>query len=41
MVLGRTTGRGHRAPTTQPTRPVKEVLGYPLVPDFRTRLTAG
>jgi hypothetical protein len=41
MVLGRTTGRGHRAPTKQPTRPVKEVLGYPLVPDFRTHLTAG
>jgi hypothetical protein len=41
IVLGRTTGRGHRAPTKQPTRPVKEVLGYPLVPDFRTRLTDG
>jgi len=40
IVLGRTTGRGHRAPTKQPTRPVKEVLGYPLVPDFRTRLSA-
>ncbi len=38
-VLGRTTGRGHNAPTMQPTRPVKEVLGYPLVPDFRARLT--
>jgi hypothetical protein len=41
VVLGRTTGRGHRAPTRQPTRPIKEVLGYPLVPDFRTRLTEG
>jgi hypothetical protein len=41
IVLGRTTGRGHRAPTKQPTRPVKEVLGYPLVPDFRTRLSDG
>ncbi|MGH2356922.1 MAG: Druantia anti-phage system protein DruA [Candidatus Limnocylindria bacterium] len=41
IVLGRTTGRGHRAPTKQPTRPIKEVLGYPLVPDFRTRLTEG
>jgi hypothetical protein len=39
--LGRTAGRGHRAPTKQPTRPVKEVFGYPLVPDFRTRLTGG
>jgi hypothetical protein len=38
-VLGRTTGRGHNAPTTLPTRPVKEVLAYPLVPDFRARLT--
>ena len=41
MVLGRTTGRGHRAPTKQPTRPIKEVLGYALVRDFRTRLTEG
>jgi Domain of unknown function (DUF4338) len=39
--LGRTTGRGHNAPTTGPTRPVKEVLGYPLTPDFRLRLAAG
>ncbi len=37
-VLGRTTGRGHNAPTMRPTQPVKEVLGYPLVPDFRARL---
>lgn len=37
--LGRTRGRGHRAPTKQPTRPIKEVLGYPLTPDFRARLT--
>ena len=39
--LGHTTGRGHRAPTKQPTRPIKEVLGYPLTPDFRARLTGG
>jgi hypothetical protein len=38
-VLGRTTGRGHNARTMRPTQPVKEVLGYPLVPDFRARLT--
>ena len=38
IVLGRTTGRGHRAPTKQPTRPIKDVLGYPLTPDFRARL---
>jgi Domain of unknown function (DUF4338) len=39
--LGRTRGRGHRAPTKQSTRPIKEVLGYPLTPDFRARLTGG
>jgi hypothetical protein len=39
--LGRTSGRGHRAPTRQPTRPIKDVLGYPLTADFRTRLTGG
>ena len=38
QVLGRTTGRGHNAPTKRPTHPVKEILGYPLVPDFRARL---
>ena len=37
-VLGRTTGRGHNAPTRRATRPVKEVLGYPLTPRFRQRL---
>jgi hypothetical protein len=41
IILGRTSGRGHRAPTRQPTRPIKDVLGYPLVPDFRQRLTEG
>jgi len=40
IVLGRTTGRGHHAPTKQPTRPIKEVLGYPLTPAFRARLAA-
>jgi Domain of unknown function (DUF4338) len=40
IVLGRTMGRGHRAPTKQRTRPIKDVLGYPLTPDFRARLTA-
>jgi hypothetical protein len=39
LVLGRTTGRGHNAPTMRPTRPVKAVLGYPLVKDWRARLT--
>jgi len=41
IVLGRTSGRGHRAPTKRPTRPIKEVLGYPLVRDFRRRLCEG
>jgi hypothetical protein len=33
--LGPTTGRGKDAPTREPTRPVKEVLGLPLVRRFR------
>ncbi len=41
IVLGRTTGRGHNAPTKQATQPIKEVLGYPLTRDFRTRLADG
>lgn len=36
--LGATTGRGKAAPSRKPTRPVKEILGYPLVKDFRQRL---
>ena len=38
QALGLTTGRGKDAPTHKPTRPKKEVLGYPLVADFRERL---
>ncbi len=38
IVLGRTCGRGNNAPTRRPTKPVKEVLGYPLRRDFRKRL---
>lgn len=38
-VLGVTTGRGKDAPTYQPNRSIKEVLGYPLVKDFRQRLS--
>ncbi len=38
IVLGRTTGRGKNAPTKRPTRSIKEVLGYPLTPQFRERL---
>jgi hypothetical protein len=39
MVLGRTTGRGKAAPSLAPVRSVKEILGLPLTPDFRARLT--
>jgi len=38
-VLGLTTGRGKDAPTRQANRSIKEVLGYPLVKDFRQRLS--
>ena len=40
IILGETSGRGHRCPTYQPNRPVKLVLGYPLVKHFRDRLHA-
>ena len=36
--LGRTEGRGVDAPTRAATTSIKEVLGYPLVRDFRERL---
>ena len=39
MRLGSTTGRGKDAPTHQPNRSLKEVLGYPLSKDFRQRLS--
>ncbi len=38
-VLGVTTGRGKDAPTKAVNRPIKNVLGYPLVKDFRQRLS--
>lgn len=41
VVLGRTTGRGKWDLTHRPNRPIKDVLGYPLTPHFRTRLAAG
>jgi hypothetical protein len=41
IVLGETCGRGHRCPTKQRNRPVKLVLGYPLVKSFRELLGAG
>ena len=37
--LGMTTGRGKDAQTKQPNRSLKQVLGYPLVKDFRRRLS--
>lgn len=38
IILGQTSGRGHRCATWQPNRPVKLVLGYPLVKQFRALL---
>jgi hypothetical protein len=38
MVLGRTTGRGKDDHTNRPNRSMKEVLGYPLTPQFRQLL---
>ena len=38
VVLGRTTGRGKDSQSKRPNRSIKEVLGYPLVRDFRARL---
>ena len=40
VVLGRTTGRGHNAPTKKPRVPVKEILGYPLARHFRQLLSS-
>jgi len=36
--LGLTTGLGHAARTKKPNRPKKQVLGYPLVKNFRELL---
>ena len=36
--LGLTSGRGKDAPSKKANRPLKEVLGYPLVKDFRRLL---
>ena len=38
-VLGETTGRGKDDQAHKANRPIKQVLGYPLVKDFRQRLT--
>ena len=37
-LMGVTTGRGKDAPTREANRSIKQVLGYPLVKDFRSRL---
>lgn len=37
--LGVTTGRGKDDSTSRPNRPIKHVLGYPLVKNFRQRLS--
>jgi hypothetical protein len=41
VVLGRTTGRGKDDHTNRPNRSLKEVLGYPLTPQFRELLQGG
>lgn len=38
LPLGITTGRGKNDHTKKPNRSLKEVLGYPLAPDFRRKL---
>jgi hypothetical protein len=38
QVIGSTSGRGHRAPTSEQTRPVKQMLGLPLHRKFRELL---
>ena len=38
QVIGTTAGRGHRAPTMEQTRPVKQMLGLPLHRKFREML---
>jgi hypothetical protein len=39
QVIGTTAGRGHRAPTFEQTRPVKQMLGLPLHRRFREMLS--
>jgi len=40
-VMGVTTGRGKADSTNKANRSIKQVLGYPLVKDFRQRLSQG
>lgn len=39
VLLGQTTGRGKNDHTNKPNRPIKEILGLPLVPGFRQFLS--
>ena len=39
VLLGHTTGRGKNDHTNKPNRPIKEVLGLPLVSRFRELLS--
>jgi hypothetical protein len=39
--MGRTTGRGKNDQTNRPNRSLKDVWGYPLVRNFRDRLSDG
>ena len=39
QVIGTTAGRGHRAPTFEQTRPVKQMLGLPVHRRFRELLS--
>jgi len=38
ILLGHTTGRGHKDNTRKPNRPIKEILGYPISRQFRQLL---
>lgn len=38
ILMGLTTGRGKDATSSKANRPLKQILGYPLVKDFRQRL---
>ena len=40
-VLGMTLGLGKDSRTSEPNRSLKQLLGYPLVKDFRQRLCVG
>lgn len=39
IMLGLTTGRGHNSTTSKKTQPLKQILGYPLVKNFRKLLS--